>query len=61
MAVSPDGRLLVAAGLDGRISLWVVSTPLAGDAEQIAAEIERLTGLTLDARVVIRSLDAKPR
>jgi WD40 repeat protein/serine/threonine protein kinase len=55
VAISASGRHLAAGGSDGRIAVWEPVVPATGSPEQLREEIERLTGLTLDAEGVIRS------
>jgi WD40 repeat protein len=61
IAVSPNGRFLAAAGIDGRIAVWEPAVLLAGDPDPIRVEIERLTGLALDAQDTIRPTAARDR
>ena len=56
VAFSPNGQLLAAGSLDGRIALWQAPRPLGGSTERIRLWIEVQTGMELDAREVIQEL-----
>jgi WD40 repeat protein/tRNA A-37 threonylcarbamoyl transferase component Bud32 len=58
VAFSPDGRRMAIGGRDGRIVLWTPPQPKTGSVEQLRLEVELLTGMELDNRDVIRSLNA---
>jgi len=54
IAVSPNGQFLAVGGTDGRVAIWEPALPLSGSSKMIRAEIEQLTGMTLDEQGVIR-------
>jgi hypothetical protein len=56
VAFSPDNRRLAAGASDGRIVVWDAPLPLEGSAERVRLEIERLTGMELDAEGAIHQL-----
>jgi eukaryotic-like serine/threonine-protein kinase len=55
VAFLPDGQTLIVHGKDqGQLILWPIPQPLLGTPAEIRAQIERMTGLTLDSEGVIR-------
>jgi WD40 repeat protein/serine/threonine protein kinase/tetratricopeptide (TPR) repeat protein len=58
MAFSPDGRFLLTNNYEGnRLRLWDAPAPLLDDVPRLTAWVETATGLELDARGSVRTLD----
>jgi WD40 repeat protein len=56
VAIDAKGRMLIAGGKDGRITLWPAPQPLEGTVERVRLWVEVLTGAELDNQEVARTL-----
>jgi WD40 repeat protein/serine/threonine protein kinase len=59
IALSPDGRAVLTGSLDRTARLWAIMGPVRGNAEQIKAWVQVLTGREQDPHGLPSALDAR--
>jgi WD40 repeat protein len=57
VAFRPDGRSVAVWGMGPTVRLWPVPSPLEGEPQQVARQMEARTGLELDPNGTVRVLD----
>ena len=56
VAFAPDGRRFLTAGRDRTVRQWTVPPAVPGDARQVRAWVETITGLVLDQNEAVQTL-----
>ncbi len=59
VAVFPNGHTLAVGGAGGRIVVWDVPEPMLGTPQRLRLWIEVLTGMQLDSRGAVSTLDSE--